>query len=57
MARQLRPRRVRPGSPAPAVTRALVAVSADVLPISESHPSLEDIYLELIDQDKEPGRL
>jgi ABC-2 type transport system ATP-binding protein len=33
---------------APAVTRALVAAGADVLSISESHHSLEDVYLELI---------
>ncbi len=35
---------------APAVTRRLVAVDADVLSISESHHSLEDVYLELIDE-------
>jgi ABC-2 type transport system ATP-binding protein len=40
---------------APAVTRALVAASADVLSISESHHSLEDVYLELIDEDQEVG--
>jgi ABC-2 type transport system ATP-binding protein len=39
---------------APVVTRALVAAGADVLSISESHHSLEDVYLELID--KEAGR-
>jgi ABC-2 type transport system ATP-binding protein len=33
---------------APAVTRALVAASADVLSIAESAHSLEDVYLELI---------
>jgi len=33
---------------APAITRALVAADADVLSISESHHSLEDVYLELI---------
>jgi ABC-2 type transport system ATP-binding protein len=37
---------------APAVTRALVADGADVLSISESHHSLEDVYFELIDQDE-----
>jgi ABC-2 type transport system ATP-binding protein len=37
---------------APAATRALVAAGADVLSISESHHSLEDIYLELIDQEE-----
>ncbi len=41
---------------APAVTRALVSASADVLSISESHHSLEDVYLELIDQDVEATR-
>ena len=39
---------------APAVTRALVAAGADVLSISRTRHSLEDVYLELIDQD-EPG--
>jgi ABC-2 type transport system ATP-binding protein len=38
---------------APALTRALVAVNADVLSIGESHHSLEDVYLELIEQDAE----
>jgi ABC-2 type transport system ATP-binding protein len=41
---------------APAATRALVAAGADVLEISRSHHSLEDVYLELIDQDEEAGR-
>ena len=41
---------------APAVTRALVTAGADVLSISQSHHSLEDVYLELIDQDQEAGR-
>ncbi len=41
---------------APAVTRALVAAGADVLSISESHHSLEDVYLELIDEDEEASR-
>ena len=34
---------------APAVTRALVAAGADVLAVSESRHSLEDVYLELVD--------
>jgi ABC-2 type transport system ATP-binding protein len=34
---------------APAVTRALVAAGADVLSIAETRHSLEDVYLELID--------
>jgi ABC-2 type transport system ATP-binding protein len=37
---------------APAVTRALVAAGADVLSIGESRHSLEDVYLELIDEEK-----
>jgi ABC-2 type transport system ATP-binding protein len=45
-----------PAVAAPAVTRALVAAGADVLSISESHHSLEDIYLELIEEDNEAGR-
>jgi ABC-2 type transport system ATP-binding protein len=40
---------------APAVTRALVAAGADVLSVSESHHSLEDVYLELIDEEVEAG--
>jgi ABC-2 type transport system ATP-binding protein len=35
---------------APAVTRALVSAGADVLSITESQHSLEDVYLELIDE-------
>ena len=38
---------------APAVTRALVAAEADVLSIAESQHSLQDVYLELIDEDVE----
>jgi ABC-2 type transport system ATP-binding protein len=41
---------------APALTRALVAAGADVLSISESRHSLEDVYLELIGEDEDPGR-
>jgi ABC-2 type transport system ATP-binding protein len=41
---------------APAVTRALVAAGADVLSIGQSPHSLEDVYLELIDQDREAGQ-
>ncbi len=36
--------------------RALVAAAVDVLSISESRHSLEDVYLELIDQDVEATR-
>jgi ABC-2 type transport system ATP-binding protein len=41
---------------APAATRVLVAAGADVLSINQSHHSLEDVYLELIDQDQEAGK-
>jgi ABC-2 type transport system ATP-binding protein len=33
-----------------------VAAGADLLSISESHHSLEDVYLELINQDQEASR-
>jgi ABC-2 type transport system ATP-binding protein len=42
-----------PDVAAPAVTRALVAAGADVLAIGETRHSLEDVYLELIDEDAE----
>jgi ABC-2 type transport system ATP-binding protein len=42
-----------PAVAAPAVSRALVAAGADVLSINVSHHSLEDVYLQLIDADKE----
>jgi ABC-2 type transport system ATP-binding protein len=42
-----------PAIAAPAVTRALVAAGADVLAVGQSRHSLEDIYLELIDEDEE----
>ncbi len=38
---------------APGVTRALVAAGADVLSISEARHSLEDVYLELVDEEME----
>jgi ABC-2 type transport system ATP-binding protein len=41
---------------APAVTRALVAAGADVLSIGEKQHSLEDVYLELIDDDPVAAR-
>ncbi len=41
---------------APAVARALVAAGADILSIAESRHSLEDVYLELIDEDVEARR-
>jgi len=41
---------------APEVTRALVRAGADVLSISEARHSLEDVYLELIEDDVEARR-
>ncbi len=45
-----------PALAAPAVTRALVGAGADVLSIGESRHSLEDVYLELINEDEEARR-
>ena len=45
-----------PDLAAPAVARALVAAGADILSIAESRHSLEDVYLELIDEDVEARR-
>ena len=45
-----------PAVAAPAATRALVAAGADVLSISESRHSLEDVYLELVNHDQEASR-
>jgi len=42
-----------PDLAAPALARALVRAHADILSLAESHHSLEDVYLELIDQDVE----
>jgi ABC-2 type transport system ATP-binding protein len=42
-----------PAVAGPAATRALVAADADVLAIYESRHSLEDVYLELIDHDRD----
>ncbi len=42
-----------PAVAAPATTRALVAAGADVLSITQSRHSLEDVYLQLVDQDRE----
>ena len=42
-----------PRNIAPQVTRALVAAGADVVSISESRHSLEDVYLQLINDDPE----
>lgn len=45
-----------PAVAAPAATRALVASGADVLAVTQSHHSLEDVYLKLIEQDEEVRR-
>ena len=45
-----------PARAAPAVTRALVAAGADVLSIGETRHSLEDVYLQLVDEDVEAAR-
>jgi len=42
-----------PDLAAPALARALVAADAAILSIAESRHSLEDVYLELIDEDVE----
>ena len=42
-----------PRNIAPHVTRALVSAGADVVSITESRHSLEDVYLQLIDDDPE----
>ena len=41
---------------APGVTRALVGAGADVLSISETRHSLEDVHLELVDEASEVAR-
>jgi ABC-2 type transport system ATP-binding protein len=45
-----------PGEVAPAVTRALVGADADVLSISPSRHTLEDVYLRLVDDSPEDAR-
>ena len=45
-----------PATAIPAITRALVNAGADVMSIAESRHSLEDVYLQLIDQDTEAGQ-
>jgi ABC-2 type transport system ATP-binding protein len=41
---------------APAIVRALVDARADVLSIGESYHSLEDVYLEMVDEDAKVAR-
>jgi ABC-2 type transport system ATP-binding protein len=45
-----------PALAAPEVVRALVRADADVLSVSESRHSLEDVYLELINEDVEASQ-
>jgi ABC-2 type transport system ATP-binding protein len=45
-----------PDAAAPAVARALVHAGADILSISEFRHSLEDVYLQLVDEDAEARR-
>ena len=45
-----------PDAAAPGIARALVAAGADILSIAPAHHSLEDVYLELIDEDVEAKR-
>jgi len=42
-----------PDLAAPDLARALVGAGADILSLAESRHSLEDVYLELIDEDVE----
>jgi ABC-2 type transport system ATP-binding protein len=45
-----------PRAAAPELARALVAAGADILSIAERKHSLEDVYLELVDEDVEARR-
>ena len=45
-----------PRAAAPRVTRALVAAGADVVSIAAARHSLEDVYLQLVDEDPEAQR-
>ena len=45
-----------PDAAAPGVARALVGAGVDILSIAEARHSLEDVYLELIDEDVEATR-
>ncbi len=45
-----------PAIAAPATTRALVDAGADVLSIAQSQHSLEDVYLELVDEGEKVGQ-
>ncbi len=45
-----------PDAAAPGVARALVGADADIVSIAESRRSLEDVYLELVNEDEEARR-
>ncbi len=45
-----------PEAAAPGIARALVHANADLLSMAESHHSLEDVYLSLVDEDVEAKR-
>jgi ABC-2 type transport system ATP-binding protein len=45
-----------PEAVGPVLTRALVAAGADVVSIGEGHHSLEDVYLQLVDEDVEASK-
>lgn len=45
-----------PAVVAPEVARALVAAGADIIGLTEARKSLEDVYLQLVDQDVEAAR-
>ena len=45
-----------PDAAAPEVARVLVHAGADILSMAESHHSLEDVYLELVDEEVETKR-
>jgi ABC-2 type transport system ATP-binding protein len=45
-----------PEEVAPELTRAPVAAGADVLSIAEGRHSLEDVYLEIVDEDVEASK-
>jgi ABC-2 type transport system ATP-binding protein len=45
-----------PDAAAPELARALVHAGADICSLTESRHSLEDVYLELVDEDVEAKR-
>jgi ABC-2 type transport system ATP-binding protein len=45
-----------PDAAAPELARALVHAGADILSVTEARHSLQDVYLELVDEDVEAKR-